>query len=343
VPSDGRSSSKAGSPSASRLQRAWLRRGPLACLLWPLSLLYAALFAVRGWLYRLGWLRTERVPVPVIVVGNVIAGGAGKTPVVMAVVQHLQARGLTVGVVSRGYGRRTDDCREVLGDSDPQDVGDEPALIHHATKAPVFVARKRIDAARALLASHPATQVVVSDDGLQHLALGRDIEICVFDDRGIGNGWRLPAGPLREAWPRPCDLVLHSGARPAFAGGYTATRALAYDALTGGGQRVPLATLAGRPLVALAAIARPEAFFDMLRARGLMLAETIALPDHFDFGSWQRPAATGRTIVCTEKDAVKVWRKAPDALAVPLHFAPSPEFFTALDAKLSSLDGYQAA
>jgi tetraacyldisaccharide 4'-kinase len=308
-----------------------------------LSLLYAALFAVRGWLYRLGWLRTERVPVPVIVVGNVIAGGAGKTPVVMAVVQHLQARGLTVGVVSRGYGRRTDDCREVLGDSDPQDVGDEPALIHHATKAPVFVARKRIDAARALLASHPATQVVVSDDGLQHLALGRDIEICVFDDRGIGNGWRLPAGPLREAWPRPCDLVLHSGARPAFAGGYTATRALAYDALTGGGQRVPLATLAGRPLVALAAIARPEAFFDMLRARGLMLAETIALPDHFDFGSWQRPAATGRTIVCTEKDAVKVWRKAPDALAVPLHFAPSPEFFTALDAKLSSLDGYQAA
>ena len=343
MPSDGRRSSKAGSPSASRLQRAWLRRGPLACLLWPLSLLYAALFAVRGWLYRLGWLRTERVPVPVIVVGNVIAGGAGKTPVVMAVVQHLQARGLTVGVVSRGYGRRTDDCREVLGDSDPQDVGDEPALIHHATKAPVFVARKRIDAARALLASHPATQVVVSDDGLQHLALGRDIEICVFDDRGIGNGWRLPAGPLREAWPRPCDLVLHSGARPAFAGGYTATRALAYDALTGGGQRVPLATLAGRPLVALAAIARPEAFFDMLRARGLMLAETIALPDHFDFGSWQRPAATERTIVCTEKDAVKVWRKAPDALAVPLHFAPSPEFFTALDAKLSSLDGYQAA
>ncbi|KQW57441.1 tetraacyldisaccharide 4'-kinase [Variovorax sp. Root411] len=342
MPSDGRSSNT-GSPSASRLQDAWLRRGPLACLLWPLSLLYAALFAVRGWLYRSGWLRTGRVPVPVIVVGNVIAGGAGKTPVVMAVVQHLQGRGLTVGVVSRGYGRHTDDCREVLGDSDPRDVGDEPALIHHATKAPVFVARKRIDAARALLASHPATQVVVSDDGLQHLALGRDIEICVFDDRGIGNGWRLPAGPLREAWPRPCDLVLHSGARPAFAGGYTASRALARDALTSGGQRVPLASLAGRPLVALAAIARPGAFFDMLRARGLTLAETIALPDHFDFEAWQRPANAEQTLVCTEKDAVKLWRKVPDALAVPLEFAPSAEFFTALDAKLSSLDGYQAA
>jgi tetraacyldisaccharide 4'-kinase len=158
-----------------------------------LSLLYGALFALRGWFYRLGWLRTERVDVPVIVVGNVIAGGAGKTPVVMAVVRHLQARGLQVGVVSRGYGRRTDDCREVLDDSDPRDVGDEPALIRHATGAPVFVARRRIEAARA--AGAPS-----GDPGHRErrraaaLALARDIEICVFDDRGIGNGWLLPAG-----------------------------------------------------------------------------------------------------------------------------------------------------
>jgi tetraacyldisaccharide 4'-kinase len=343
VPSEGRGSNS-GSPSASRLQSAWLRRGPLACLLWPLSLLYAALFALRAALYRLGWLRTERVPVPVIVVGNVIAGGAGKTPVVMAVVRHLRARGLRVGVVSRGYGRRTDDCREVIDESDPRDVGDEPALIRHATQAPVFVARQRIDAARALLVRHPSTQVIVSDDGLQHLALGRDIEICVFDDRGVGNGWRLPAGPLREAWPRPCDLVLHSGSRPAFSGGYTAARELAQDALASDGRRVPLHTLAGQPVDALAAIARPDAFFDMLRARGLTLARTFALPDHFDFENWHRPAdAAGRPLLCTEKDAVKLWRHAPDALAVPLAFTPSPEFFTALDAKLSSLDGYQAA
>lgn len=294
-------------------------------------------------MYRFGWLPTERVPVPVIVVGNVIAGGAGKTPVVMAVVEHLRALGLQVGVVSRGYGRRTDDCREVLADSDPLDVGDEPALIHHATQAPVFVARRRVEAARALLARHPATQVIVSDDGLQHLALARDIEICVFDDRGIGNGWRLPAGPLREAWPRACDLVLHSGAHPAFAGGYTATRRLAQDALTHDGKRVPLGTLVGWPLIATAAIARPESFFDMLRARGLTLAKTVPLPDHYDFENWQRPDAAERTLVCTEKDAVKLWRKAPDALAVPLEFTPSAEFFTALDAKLSSLDGYQAA
>ncbi|MEJ1129455.1 tetraacyldisaccharide 4'-kinase [Variovorax sp. CCNWLW225] len=341
MPPHGRSSST-GAP-ASQLQRAWLQRGVLACLLWPLSLLYAALFAVRRWFYRLGWLKTERVPVPVIVVGNVIAGGAGKTPVVMAVVRHLQARGLQVGVISRGYGRRTGDCREVLDESDPQDVGDEPALIRHATGAPVFVARRRAEAAQALLARHPTTQVIVSDDGLQHLALGRDIEICVFDDRGIGNGWRLPAGPLREPWPRRCDLVLHSGERPAFGGGYTATRALAQDAVASDGKRVPLSTLTGKAVIALAAIARPEAFFEMLRARGLTLAETIALPDHFDFDGWQAPSGAGHLLLCTEKDAVKLWRKAPGALAVPLQFAPAPEFFAALDAKLSSLDGYQAA
>ena len=341
MPPYGRSSST-GAP-ASRLQRAWLHRGVLACLLWPLSLLYAALFALRRWFYRLGWLKTERVQVPVIVVGNVIAGGAGKTPVVMAVVRHLQARGLRVGVISRGYGRRTGDCREVLDDSDPQDVGDEPALIRHATGAPVFVARRRAEAAQALLARHPTTQVIVSDDGLQHLALARDIEICVFDDRGIGNGWRLPAGPLREAWPRRCDLVLHSGAQPAFGGGYTATRALAHDAVASDGKRVPLSALAGKPVIALAAIARPDAFFEMLRARGLTLAETIALPDHFDFEGWQAPSDAGHLLLCTEKDVVKLWRKAPGALAVPLHFAPAPEFFAALDAKLSSLDGYQAA
>ncbi|MDH6594538.1 tetraacyldisaccharide 4'-kinase [Variovorax sp. TBS-050B] len=326
-----------------KLQQAWLHRGALACLLWPLSLLYAALFALRRWLYRRGWRRTERVGVPVIVVGNVIAGGAGKTPVVMAVVRHLRDRGLRVGVVSRGYGRRTDDCREVREDSAPEDVGDEPALIRRATGAPVFVARRRIEAARALLARHPATQVIVSDDGLQHLALARDIEICVFDDRGVGNGWRLPAGPLRERWPRPCDLVLHSGSRPAFEGGYTATRALAPEAVARDGTRVPLETLATRPVVALAAIARPEAFFEMLRARGLTLSATIALPDHHDFENWERPAADGQRLLCTEKDAVKLWRKAPDALAVPLDFMPSPAFFAALDAKLSSLDGHQAA
>lgn len=331
------------------MPKAWLHRGTTARLLWPLSQIYRALTAIRRSLYAAGWLKSDRVPVPIVVVGNVIAGGAGKTPVVIAVVRHLQARGFAVGVVSRGYGRRTADCREVLAESDPRDVGDEPALVRHATGAPVFVAAKRIEAARTLLARHPGVQVIVSDDGLQHLAMQRDVEICVFDERGIGNGWMLPAGMLREPWPRDCDLVLHTGARAAFEGGFKARRALADHALRSDGQRVALNDLAAAnnpPLVAVAAIARPEAFFSMLRCRGLRLARTIALPDHCDFDDWQAlPAAGGVTplVLCTEKDAVKLWRFSPDALAVPLLFEPEPRFFEALDAKLSSLDGHQAA
>jgi tetraacyldisaccharide 4'-kinase len=326
----------------SDLQRAWLQRGAPARLLWPLSLIYGALAAIRPTLHRLGVLRAQRVGVPVVVVGNVIAGGSGKTPVVMAIVRHLQARGLQVGVVSRGYGRSTRDCREVQFDSDAREVGDEPALIRRATGAPVFVAARRVEAARALLAQHPATQLIVSDDGLQHLALARDVEICVFDDRGIGNGWLLPAGPLREHWPRACDLVLHTGSRPAFAG-FTARRALAAHAVRSDGTHVPLSALRGRPLVAVAAIAKPEAFFQMLREQSLTLHRCIALPDHHDFQDWTQPTGEGFTLVCTEKDAVKLWRVAPEALAVPLVFEPAPAFFAALDAKLSSLDGYQAA
>ncbi|MGJ7578920.1 tetraacyldisaccharide 4'-kinase [Variovorax sp. RHLX14] len=333
----------------SGLPEAWLRRGTTARLLWPLSQIYRALTAVRRWLYAAGWSKSDRVPVPIVVVGNVVAGGAGKTPVVIAIVRHLQMRGFSVGVVSRGYGRRTHDCREVLADSDPRDVGDEPALLRHATGAPVFVASRRIEAARALLARHPGVQLIVSDDGLQHLAMRRDVEICVFDERGIGNGWLLPAGMLREPWPRHCDLVLHTGARAAFGGGFAATRALADYALRRNGERVALDGLGvagNRPLVAVAAIARPEAFFSMLRCRGLRLTRTIALPDHHDFSDWQAlPAVDGvaPVVLCTEKDAVKLWRSFPEALAIPLLFEPEPRFFEALDAKLSSLDGHQAA
>ena len=325
-----------------QLQRAWLERGAVARLLWPLSQLFGVLAALRRALYRVGWLRTERASVPVVVVGNVVAGGAGKTPVVMAIVEHLRARGDRAGVISRGHGRRTTDCREVRDDSDPRDVGDEPALVRRSTRAPVFVAARRIDAARALTAKYPDVRVIVCDDGLQHLALARDIEVCVFDDRGIGNGWLLPAGPLREPWPRACNLVLHTGARPAFAG-FTARRSLAESAVSADGATVPLAALVGRPLIAVAGIAKPDAFFQMLRDQGLVLARCIALPDHHDFDDWTRVATADATVLCTEKDALKLWRRQPDALAVPLRLAPAPAFLAALDAKLSSLDGHQAS
>ncbi|MGI4777399.1 MAG: tetraacyldisaccharide 4'-kinase [Janthinobacterium lividum] len=335
--------------TASGPPRAWHHRGKIARALWPLSRLYGALVALRGSFYKAGWLASERAGVPVVVIGNVIAGGAGKTPVVIAVVRHARSRGIPVGVVSRGYGRDTDDCREVLADSDPKDVGDEPAMLRRMTGVPVFVARRRIEAARALLAKHPEVRLIVSDDGLQHLAMHRDVEICVFDDRGIGNGWLLPAGMLREPWPRACDLLIHTGNRPAFQGGFNAQRALADHALRRDGTRMPLYDLCkpgAAPLVAVAAIARPEAFFSMLRARGLRLARAIALKDHHDFGDWEAmPSIDGKTpiLLCTEKDAVKLWRVMPDALAVPLVFTPEPRFFEALDAKLSSTDGHQAA
>ncbi|MDD2919038.1 tetraacyldisaccharide 4'-kinase [Rhodoferax sp.] len=320
------------------LTDAWQRRGWLAWLLWPLSLLFGLLVRLRKALYRAGWLTSERLPVPVIVVGNVVAGGAGKTPVVMALVQHLQARGIQVGVVSRGYGRRSQECLEVFPDSAIEDVGDEPALIQRRTSAPVFVAARRAQAGRALLDQHPHIQLIVCDDGLQHLHLQRDLEIGVFDDRGVGNGFLLPAGPLREPWPRALDMMLHTGQQPAFAGGYRASRSLANHALRADGSRVALADLVtGKPLLAVAAIARPEAFFAMLRAQGLPLAKTIAMPDHADFSRWAGNADGACTVLCTEKDAVKLWGREPDALAVPLDFTPDPAFWQALAMRLEPL------
>ena len=323
------------------LQRAWLRRGPLACLLWPMSLVFGALSALRRAAYGIGRLRRGGVGVPVVVVGNVIAGGAGKTPVVMALVEHLRSRGLKAGVISRGHGRTIADCREVQADSRAGDVGDEPLLIARSVQVPVFVATRRLQAAQALLAAYPATQVIVSDDGLQHYRLQRDLEICVFDERGVGNGWLLPAGPLREPWPRHVDLVLRSGAT-AGVDGFDARRRLAGEAVRADGTRIELTALQGRPIAALAAIGQPERFFTMLRERGLQLARTVELPDHDAFDSMP-PGLDGIELICTEKDAVKLWWLRPDAWAVPLQVEIDPAFWSAfdrlLDAKLSSRHG----
>lgn len=327
------------------LQRAWERRGPLAMLLWPLSQVYRLLSLLHRSSFRLGLARAERLPVPVLVVGNVVAGGAGKTPVVLAVLEHLRARGIRAGVIARGYGRIAPDCREVQPGSDPRDVGDEPLLLRRRADVPVFVASRRAEAGRALLAAHPATRLLVCDDGLQHRALARDIELCVFDARGTGNGWLLPAGPLREPWPRPVDLVLAHGAPPGI-GGFRIDRRLAHEAVRADGARMPLADLRREPVVALAGIARPDAFFAMLREQGLQLAGAIALPDHAPLAA-APPGTEGRTLVCTEKDAVKLWRHRPDAWAIPLEAVPEPAFWPALDrlvdARLSSAHGPQAA
>ena len=274
----------------------------------------------------------------------------------MLLVKHLQSRGLKVGVVSRGYGRSTLDCREVLSSSAAQDTGDEPLLIQRATNAPVFVANQRVEAAQALLAKYPETQVIVSDDGLQHYALQRDLEICVFDDRGVGNGFLLPAGPLREPWPRsplqnsttkaypsgellwpPTQtLLLHTGSHPAFSGGFRATRALATHAVRSDGSTVPLADLRGQALAAVAAIANPAQFFAMLRDQRLTLAHTEALPDHYYFDSWLCKWDDGYSLICTEKDAVKLWRMHPQALAVPLVVTLDAAFLKMVDAAIAT-------
>lgn len=317
------------------LLRSWGQRTLLGWLLWPLSLIMGGLVRLRQGLYLSGMFQRESLSVPVVVVGNVIAGGAGKTPVVMALVEHLRARGLRPGVISRGHGRHRNDCQEVGPSSLPHEVGDEPCLVQRRTGVPVFVARRRIEAARALLARHPDTDVLISDDGLQHLALGRDIEICVFDDRGLGNGWLLPAGPLREPWPRYVDLVLHTGAHPAFSG-LRSRRALADHAVRADGQRVALSELAarsrqGQAIWALAGIAQPQVFFDMLEAQGLVLTGTLALPDHDHLEATSLATIPDALLLCTEKDAVKLWQHRPGALAVPLVFEPEASFFQQFD------------
>ena len=326
------------------LQRAWLGRSWLARRLWPVAQIYGLVVRCRHRWYVSGFFKSDRAGVPVLVVGNVVAGGAGKTPLVMALVTHLQQRGLLVGVVSRGYGRTGDSCREVFTDTPVMDSGDEPALIKRATGVPVFIAKKRIDAARALLAAHPQTQLLVCDDGLQHYALARDVEVAVFDDRGVGNGWLLPAGPLREPWPeRQHDgihLVLHTGQSPAF-GGFTSSRYLSDYAVDAHGHRVTLDSLKGQALIALAAIARPDAFFDMLAASGLHLRQSISLPDHYDFSGYQLGVEENCTVLCTEKDAVKLFELPAMAgvrlLAVPLQFSPEPAFFGAVETLLEPL------
>lgn len=338
----------------------WARRGWRARLLWPLSLIYDQLLRIRRRRYVRGVWPVTRLPVPVIVVGNVVVGGAGKTPTVLALVSHLRARGWQPGVVSRGHGRRGDGVLALSPDTPATEAGDEPTLIRRQTGVPVFVGRQRALAARALLAAHPQVDVLVCDDGLQHLALGRDVAIAVFDDRGLGNRWLLPAGLLREPWPPADDdpfrpqLVLRQRRSasppgpalplPSGAEEFDAERRLACIARSADGETCPLTSLHGRPLVAVAGIARPQVFFDMLRDQGLTLSRCIALPDHAATEDYRALlAAPGEAVVCTEKDAVKLFALArtlpasqrPALWTLPLELQIDPAFFAALDRHLS--------
>ncbi|MES2537341.1 MAG: tetraacyldisaccharide 4'-kinase [Pseudomonadota bacterium] len=294
------------------LTRAWLRRGWLACVLWPASLLFGALAALRRTLYAAGVLRSVRLPVPVIVVGNVFIGGTGKTPLTIWLAGELKRAGYVPGIISRGYGTQQDAPRAVSANSLPQEVGDEPVLMASRTQCPVMVGRNRVDAARALLAANPAVNVIISDDGLQHYAMQRDVEIILFDARGAGNGWVLPAGPLREPASRRRDFTVVNAARiPAGMPGDTVRMQLDGDSaeqLAQRSQRMRLASLTQHKpvprIVAAAGIGHPARFFSMLQAAGLTF-DAVPLPDHYDFAVNPFAAMRADIILITEKDAVK--------------------------------------
>jgi tetraacyldisaccharide 4'-kinase len=322
------------------LTRQWAGARPslVARLLQPLSWLYAALAGAHRALYASGLRQAQRAPVPLLVVGNLVAGGAGKTPTVMALVDLLRQQGWTPGVISRGHGRRGRGVAAVDRRSDAAEVGDEPLLIHLRTGAPVVVAADRAAAAQALCRAHPEVDLLLADDGLQHHRLHHDIAVLVFDERGAGNGLRLPAGPLRQALPRrlpPHWRVLYTAARPSTAlpgcTGQRRLRSLQPLADWWAGQAPPgdggWAALRGRRVLAAAGLARPEPFFVMLEAQGLQI-DRLPLSDHHAFDPLPWPPGTTELIV-TEKDAVKL---RPERLAgtrvwvARLDFEPEPAF-----------------
>lgn len=329
---------------AARLQQAWTNRGVLATALWPLSLLLRLLVALRRLGYSLGLWRTRRLPVPVVVVGNLVAGGAGKTPTVLAVVALLQAQGHRPGIVSRGHGRAGDGVCEVRPDGHAGTTGDEPLLLRRRSGVPVWVGRDRVAAGAALLARHPDTTVLVSDDGLQHLALARDLQVVVFDERGAGNGWLLPAGPLREPLPAAVDrftggvasVVVYNAPRPttALPGTLARTRlagAVPLAAWHHGGPVQPLDQLPRRRWLAVAGTARPQRFFAMLRGAGIEFTE-CPLSDHHPYATLPWPPETA-AVLTTEKDAVKLDPArlgATEAWVLPLDLALDPAVADAL-------------
>ena len=301
--------------------RHWYRLSAVSIALWPLSLAFGAAVLSRRWLYRAGILRSVRLGVPVIVLGNVTVGGTGKTPLVLRLAEILREQGRKPGIVCRGYGGTGKAPRAVAAGDDPALVGDEPVLLAGRCACPVWVGIDRAAAAQALLAAHPECNVLLCDDGLQHYRLARDLEIVVSDERGHGNGFLLPAGPLREPADRPCDaLVVNRGpaaAAQAPNGGGLQSRARAaarvfamrlqpagFHWVHDPGSAVPISGLAGRRLHAVAGIGNPQRFFDTLGEMGLA-AVTHAFPDHHAYSRGDLEFADCDTVLMTEKDAVK--------------------------------------
>ena len=322
---------------AARSERIWYGGAPVPMWLAALVPLYRALRALHLAPYRLGWRKPVRVAVPLIVVGNLTAGGSGKTPLAIALVEGLRARGYKPGVVSRGYGGTQ---REPLLLDDlplPDRFGDEPCLIRRRTGAPVAVGRDRARAATLLV--ERGVDVVIADDGLQHVALARDVEICVIDgQRRFGNGRLLPAGPLREPLARLDDMPLRVCNGGAAQAGETPMRLLgdvAVAVMPSAATR-SLEAFSGQRAHAVAAIGHPERFFSGLRAHGIDVVPH-AFPDHHAYTPAELAFGDGLPVLMTEKDAVKCARFATaDFWCVPVRAELPAAFFDGIAARVAA-------
>jgi tetraacyldisaccharide 4'-kinase len=324
-------------------------------MLAPLSLLFRAVVFVRRALYRLHLLAVIRVGIPVIVVGNINAGGSGKTPLVLWIAKFLEAAGWRPGIVSRGYGGRIaalgEPPVEVSIASDPAAVGDEPLLLARRAGCPVWIGADRVAACCALRIQHPECNVLVLDDGLQHYRLGRDIEIAVVDTRGFGNGYLFPAGPLREPVSRlaAVDAVVSNGA--SIGKGYAMRlEGRRFAMLIDASRVVDAAELGSKRVHAVAGIGDPARFFRHLEALGLDVVPH-PFPDHHQFAAPDLEFGDGLPVVMTEKDAVKCKAFAAVAAAaaqrfwvLPVSAELDPAFGTMLEGKLrGKLHGSKAA
>jgi len=329
----------------------WSKRAWNAILWLPLAGLFFGVSALRRLAYRTGWLRAESLPVPVIVVGNIAAGGSGKTPVVIWLAAALRARGFSPGILSRGYGGQVQAPTAVQTDSDPQIVGDEPVLLARRTACPLWIARDRVAAGRALLAVHPEVNVLITDDGLQHYRLARSAEIVVLDETILGNAWPLPAGPLREPISRLANvqlLICNGVVSPRLQGLLPPVpqvsmhlRAQQFYRLNAPMERRDVTDFTGLRLHALAGIGHPERFFASLRGLGLRLESTRALPDHHAFSHEDLRVPAGEVLLLTEKDAVKCASLASaDVWVLPVEACIDD---AALDHLLESLHGPETA
>ncbi len=331
------------------LEYFWYRIRPAHLVLIPLSLLFGAAAAMRRWLYRVGALRCHRMPVPLIVVGNVTVGGTGKTPSVLWLVDWLQEHGYRPGIVTRGYGG-SEKLQEVRPDSVPARAGDEAVLLAKRAGVPVFAGRDRAQAARALLAAYPGRDVMVSDDGLQHYGLAREIEIAVVDgQRRFGNGWLLPAGPLREPVRRlaSVDAVLVNGDSmvPAVPAPQFLVKLAgeSFHNLLNPEVLISAPDLRDKSVHAIAGIGNPQRFFAQLQQMGLTF-RAHPFPDHFRFGTDDLAFPGDDVVLMTEKDAVKCTAFARENWwYLPVEAEIASAFGELIVAKLRSLNGRQAA